>query len=127
MKPLRFSKMLRIAAAGLVLLTAAAQAQPFGGSRFQGEGRPRMSAPMDARPFQRQRPPRAAPAPPPGVAQGGGGNCFGVGQRIAAENGGQLANASVSVRGGQRVCVVVVLVPGRGGERPRRAEFVVPL
>lgn len=88
-----------------------------------------MGPPMDARPFQRERPPRVAPgpAPAPSMRPGGGGNCFAVGQRIAAQNGGQLANANVSVRGGQRVCVVVVLVPGRGGERPRRQEFAVPL
>ena len=27
---------------------------------------------------------------------------------------------------GQQVCVIVVLVPGKNGERPRRTEVVVP-
>jgi hypothetical protein len=30
-------------------------------------------------------------------------------------------------RGGQQVCVIVVLGPGQDGQRPRRAEFVVPM
>jgi hypothetical protein len=127
MKHSRLTSILRLMAVALVLSTGVADAQPFGGGGRPGEGRPRMAAPMDARPFQRERPPRVAPGPAPGMVQGGGGNCFAVGQQIAAQNGGQLANASMSVRGGRQVCVIVVLVPGRGGERPRRAEFVVPL
>ena len=31
-----------------------------------------------------------------------------------------------SDQGGRPVCVVVVLVPGKDGKRPRRVEFVVP-
>lgn len=53
-------------------------------------------------------------------------DCYAVGERVAAENGGQLARASSSNQGGRTVCVVVVLVPGRDGERPRRQEFVIP-
>lgn len=53
-------------------------------------------------------------------------DCYAIGQQVAAENGGTLARASQSTRGGQPVCVVVVLVPGKDGERPRRAEIVVP-
>ena len=53
-------------------------------------------------------------------------DCYAIGQQVAAQNGGQLARASASNRGGQQVCVIVVLVPGKDGKRPRRAEFVVP-
>ena len=53
-------------------------------------------------------------------------DCYAVGQRVAAQNGGTLARASQSDQGGRPVCVVVVLVPGKDGKRPRRVEFVVP-
>ncbi|MFU0506636.1 hypothetical protein [Pseudaminobacter sp. NGMCC 1.201702] len=53
-------------------------------------------------------------------------DCYAIGQQVAAQNGGTLAKASPSTQGGQPVCVIVVLVPGKDGERPRRAEFVVP-
>jgi hypothetical protein len=53
-------------------------------------------------------------------------DCYGIGQQIAAQNGGQLANVREANQGGQPVCVVVVLVPGKDGGRPRRQEFVVP-
>lgn len=53
-------------------------------------------------------------------------DCYAIGEQIAAQNGGTLAKASSSTQGGQAVCVIVVLVPGKEGERPRRAEFVVP-
>ncbi len=53
-------------------------------------------------------------------------DCYAIGQQVAAQNGGQLARASAANRGGQPVCVIVVLVPGKDGQRPRRAEFVVP-
>lgn len=54
------------------------------------------------------------------------GDCYAIGQQVAAQNGGTLARASPDTQGGQAVCVIVVLVPGRDGQRPRRAEFVVP-
>jgi hypothetical protein len=54
------------------------------------------------------------------------GDCYAVGQQVAAQNGGTLAKASQATRGGQAVCVIVVLVPGKDGERPRRSEIVVP-
>jgi hypothetical protein len=117
--------LLRVAVAGMVLAAVPADAQPFQGKRFPGGGGPRMGAPMDARPFMRERPPAPMPGPAPGMARRGG-NCFAIGQQIAAQNGGQLANATAAMRGGQPVCIIVVLVPGRGGERPRRSEFVVP-
>jgi len=54
-------------------------------------------------------------------------NCYEVGWRIAAQNRGALAAARAMTRGGQSVCVVVVLIPGKNGQRPRRREIVVPL
>lgn len=53
-------------------------------------------------------------------------DCYAIGQQVAAQNGGTLARATQSTQGGQPVCVIVVLVPGKDGQRPRRAEFVVP-
>jgi hypothetical protein len=55
-----------------------------------------------------------------------GADCYVVGQQVAAQNGGTLAKASASTQNGKAVCVVVVLVPGKDGARPRRAEIVVP-
>jgi len=54
-------------------------------------------------------------------------DCYSVGQQVAAQNGGQLAKATEATQDGRRVCVVVVLVPGKDGQRPRRTEVVVPL
>ena len=53
-------------------------------------------------------------------------DCYSFGQQIASQHGGTLARASSSSRGGRTVCIIVVLVPGKDGQRPRRAEFVVP-
>ncbi len=53
-------------------------------------------------------------------------NCYSVGQQVAAERGAELARADLKTRGGQPVCVVVLLVPGKAGERPKRQEVVVP-
>ncbi len=58
----------------------------------------------------------------PGMAA----DCYAIGQQIAAQDGGTLAKASEANRGGQTVCVIVVLVPGKDGQRPRREEHVVP-
>jgi hypothetical protein len=52
--------------------------------------------------------------------------CFQEGQQIAAREGGTLYNASAETRGGQQVCVIVVVIPGPEGQRPLRREFVVP-
>lgn len=53
-------------------------------------------------------------------------DCHAIGQRYAAQAGGQLARATPEVRGGQQVCVIVVLMPAKDGQRPRRNEIVVP-
>ncbi len=53
-------------------------------------------------------------------------DCYAIGEQVAAQYGGTLAKASQSTQGGQPVCVIVVLVPGKDGQRPRRTEVVVP-
>lgn len=53
-------------------------------------------------------------------------DCYSIGEQVAAENGGTLAKASQATQDGQPVCVIVVLVPGKDGQRPRRTEVVVP-
>jgi len=74
----------------------------------------------DAAPYQ--------PVPPaaPQVLVNVQANCNAVGQDLAQRNGGTLAKASLEQRGGRAVCVIVVLIPARDGQRPRREEFVVP-
>jgi hypothetical protein len=53
-------------------------------------------------------------------------DCYAVGEQVAAQYGGTLAKASASNRGGQTVCHIVVLVPGKDGQRPRRIQVDVP-
>jgi hypothetical protein len=54
-------------------------------------------------------------------------DCYSIGQQVAADRGGTLAKASQTTKGGQEVCVIVVLLPGKDGGRPRRDQVVVPL
>lgn len=73
--------------------------------------------------------PLAAPVAPlagPDLVQPVQADCYSIGQQIAAQNGGELARASASNQGGRTVCVIVVLIPGKDGQRPRRQQFVVP-
>lgn len=53
-------------------------------------------------------------------------DCYSIGQQVADQQGGTLARATESNQGGQSVCVIVVLVPAKDGQRPRRVEVVVP-
>lgn len=53
-------------------------------------------------------------------------DCHAIGQQQAARVGGQLAKATPDVRNGQPVCVIVVLMPAKDGQRPIRNEIVVP-
>jgi hypothetical protein len=53
-------------------------------------------------------------------------DCYAVGERVAAQYGGTLAKASASNRGGQTICHIVVLVPGKDGQRPKRVQVDVP-
>ena len=51
-------------------------------------------------------------------------DCYAIGQRVAAQNGGTLAyNANAALT---PLNQIVVLVPGKNGERPRRTEITVP-
>ena len=52
--------------------------------------------------------------------------CYVIGQQVASENRGTLAKVFEEQREGKLMCVVVVLVPGKKGERPRRQEFLMP-
>jgi hypothetical protein len=76
-------------------------------------------------------PAAALPAPVPDVPQQevllAQGDCYAIGQRYASQVGGQLARAQPESRGGRSVCVVVVLMPAKDGQRPRREEIVVPI
>ena len=53
-------------------------------------------------------------------------DCFAVGQDKAAELGGTLAKAKPDTDGGAPVCRLVIVVPGKDGERPKRVEVTVP-
>eukprot|EP01132_Coremiostelium_polycephalum_P012373 gene12373-15118_t len=53
-------------------------------------------------------------------------DCSQVGQQVAQSQGGTLARATSQTQNGREVCVVVVLIPGKDGERPRRVEVAVP-
>jgi len=53
-------------------------------------------------------------------------DCTVIGQKVAAEQAGQLTKATLAVQNGRDVCIVVVLVPGKGGDKPRRVEIAVP-
>ena len=53
-------------------------------------------------------------------------DCYAVGEEKAAELGGTLAKARPDVDGETPVCLLVIVVPGQDGERPRRVEIVVP-
>ena len=54
-------------------------------------------------------------------------DCYAIGMQQAAQAGGQLARATPEQRGGRTVCVIVVLMPAKDGQRPRRSEIVVPM
>lgn len=49
-------------------------------------------------------------------------DCYAVGERVAEEMGGKLANVSASGSN----CVVTVVIPAKDGQPPRRERVVVP-
>lgn len=53
-------------------------------------------------------------------------DCTEVGKRVANEQGGTLARATLDTQNGGNTCVIIVLVPARDGEKPRRVEIAVP-
>lgn len=52
-------------------------------------------------------------------------DCSGAAKRVVGETGGQLLSVSASSQGGSSVCVVTVLVPGTGAERPKKVTKTV--
>lgn len=61
-----------------------------------------------------------------GSYQTSAADCYAIGAQVAAQYGGTLAKVSTANQGGQTVCVIVVLIPGKDGSRPRREQVVVP-
>ncbi|MHC5306693.1 hypothetical protein [Bartonella sp. LJL80] len=53
-------------------------------------------------------------------------DCAEVGKRVADEQGGTLTRSTQVSQNGNDMCVVVVLIPARDGEKPRRVEVAVP-
>lgn len=66
-----------------------------------------------------------APVEAPAFAIPTAGSCNAAAQQAAAQYGGR-ARATLQNRGGQQVCVIVVVVEGKKGERGQRIEVVVP-
>lgn len=52
-------------------------------------------------------------------------DCSGAARRAASQTGGQVLSVSTRNQGGQTVCVVTVLVPGKGDERPRKRTITI--
>ena len=53
-------------------------------------------------------------------------DCSGAASQVVGQTGGQLLSASAQSEGGQTVCVITVLVPGNGNERPKKVTVSVP-
>jgi chemotaxis protein CheY-P-specific phosphatase CheC len=53
-------------------------------------------------------------------------DCSAAAAQVVSETGGQLLSASAQTQSGQTVCVITVLVPGSGDERPRKITISVP-
>lgn len=54
-------------------------------------------------------------------------DCSAAAAQVVAQTGGQLLSATPADQGGQPVCKVTVLVPGAGGERPKKVTVTVPM
>jgi hypothetical protein len=52
-------------------------------------------------------------------------DCSGAAAQAAAQTGGQVLSVSSREEGGQTVCVVTVLVPGKDGGRPRKETVTI--
>lgn len=53
-------------------------------------------------------------------------DCYAMGEQVAAQKGGTLFRARAITQGGRQACELVILVPSRDGDRPRREVVVVP-
>jgi hypothetical protein len=54
-------------------------------------------------------------------------DCSAAASKVVNQTGGQLLSASASSSNGQAVCVITVLVPGNGYDRPKKVTVSVPL
>lgn len=79
--------------------------------------------PLRAQPVQTEPDAGAETSEPMRLAQA---DCSAAAAQAAAQTGGQVLSVSASNQGGQTVCVVTVLIPGQGGERPRRTTITLP-
>ncbi|MBP0614759.1 hypothetical protein [Jiella mangrovi] len=52
-------------------------------------------------------------------------DCSGAASRAARQTGGQVLSVSTQNQGGKTVCVVTVLVPGKGDQRPRKQTITI--
>ena len=52
-------------------------------------------------------------------------SCSGAAEQAAAQTGGQVLSVSSREQGGQTVCVVTLLVPGKEGGRPRKTTVTI--
>ena len=79
--------------------------------------------------------PHAAPGPPgpltvlqrtgDGPYEVAAGDCSDAGSKAASQTGGQVLSVSSRQQGGQTVCIVTVLVPGKDGGRPRKQTVTI--
>jgi hypothetical protein len=53
-------------------------------------------------------------------------DCSAAASRVVSQTGGQLLSATPQQQGGGTVCVITVLVPGHGDERPKKVTVSVP-
>jgi len=53
-------------------------------------------------------------------------DCLRAADQVVGQSGGQLLSASAQTQGGQAVCVITVLVPGNGNDRPKKVTVSVP-
>ncbi|MAZ82670.1 MAG: hypothetical protein CML31_07290 [Rhizobiales bacterium] len=60
------------------------------------------------------------------TAPGTAADCSSAASRVVSQTGGQLLSATPQNQGGQTVCVITVLVPGNGNERPKKVTVSVP-
>ncbi|WP_208435298.1 hypothetical protein [Bartonella phoceensis] len=52
--------------------------------------------------------------------------CAEVGRKVAAQENGVLVRSKPVVQDGKDMCMIVVVVPAREGEKLRRVEIFVP-
>jgi predicted S18 family serine protease len=60
------------------------------------------------------------------TAPGVTADCSAAASRVVSQTGGQLLSATPQQQGGGTVCVITVLVPGNGDERPKKVTVSVP-